>query len=178
MRKTVMAMLLVVVMLFSVHYAAADDDWDQLMVDYNQTMKEYKQLEAIQALIENGRKIYPDNGWEAEYGFKCDTIFPQVKDEEEAKQYAGMPYLLSGTVLDVKGYGFDFKLDDGRLAIVALDRYDFDKKDFVKFGNGPWTGEKINVYCTFKCMGYELLDPNCLHFLISVSELAKEYALK
>ena len=178
MRKSVIAILILVAMLFSFHYASADDEWDQLMTEYNQTMKEYKQLEAIQELIKNGRKIYPDNGWEAEYGFKCDTTFPQIKNEDDAKQYAGMPYLLTGEVLDVKGYGFDFRLEDGRLAIIALDKYDFDKKEFVKFGNGPWTGEKINVYCTFRSMGYELLDPNCLHFLISVSELAREYALK
>ncbi len=186
MRRSVIAMLLVVAMLFSVHYAAADKsmdeldkEFDQLLEEYVKKQKELEQIETVKNRVNNGLKLYPDNGWEDEYAFQCDTVIPQMANEEEARQYIGNPYLLTGKVLAVKGYGFDFQLEDGRLGIVSLDRFDFDTGEFVVFGNGPYTeGRKINVYCTFLGMSKELIADDCLHFLISVSEKARQFALK
>lgn len=178
MRKYVISVLLVVVMLFSFHNAIAEKSMEELDNEFDQLMHEYQQLTAVQEVLKNGLRVYPDNGWEAEYGFKCDTVLPAMADPEEAKAYIGMPYLLTCTVLQIKGYGLDIQLDDGRLGIVSLDTYDFSKKEMVSFGNGPILTGKYNIYCTFTGMSHELIADDCLHFMISVTEDARQFALK
>lgn len=178
MRKSVIAILLVVVTLFTMHYAAAEQSFEELNSEFDALMDKMKRLDAIDAVMHNGCLIYPDNGWEAEYAFEAFTIFPQIPAGERGGDYCGMPFLLTGTVLDKKGYGIDFRLDDGRLAIISFSEYDFENSKMVYFGKEPKVGARINVYCTFSSQGFEMLDDNCLHFTASVTEEAKNLCLQ
>lgn len=178
MKRRIAAILLLVAMAFCITNAGAEKSMEELNAEFDQLMHEYDQLQAIQDVFDNGLGIYPASGWEAEYGLKCDTEFPAFDTKEDGEQYRGMPYLLTGTCLDVKGYGIDFQLGDGRLAIIAFDAFDPETGSTILLGDHPKKGERCNVYCTYKTMCWELLDPNCLHFYAGVTEQVKQLTLK
>ena len=178
MRNRIFAILSVVVLLLGSHYAVAEQSFEELDAEFDSLMDKMKLLDAIDEVFHNGCLIYPDGGWEAEYGFDAFTIFPQIPEGETGSDYCGMPFLLTGTVLDSKGYGIDFKLDDGRLAIVSFSEYDFENSKMISFGSEPKVGKRVNIYCTFSSQGYEMLDPNTLHFTASVTEDAKRLCLQ
>ena len=172
MRKSVTALLLVVVMLFCCTYATGEKSFEELL-------EEYRKSQLIQEVFENGLRTYPDYSFEGEYAFVSDIAFPSdAIDRESGKPYCGNPYLLTGKCLDVKGYGIDFELDDGRLAIVAFDYYDSSKKAMVDLGNHPKKGERCNIYCTFSSIGLEIISENCLHFMAGVTEEVKQLCLE
>ena len=179
MRKSVISILLVVVMLFSFHYAAAEKSFEEQDAEFDALTDSVKRLEAIEEVLQNELPIYPIKGWEGEYSFDAYTIVPVIADKQNGKQYAGMPFLITGTVLDIKGYGIDFKMDDGRYAIIAFDEYDSTKQEMVCFGNKPTRkGIRCNIFCTFSSFGYELLSDETYHFLASCTEQARIFCEK
>lgn len=179
MRKSVIAILLVVAVAFSMHYAAAEQSFDELDSEFDTLMDKAKRLDAIEEVITNGLMIYPDKGWEGEYALEAYTVVPTIKDRDDGKQYAGMPFLITGTLLDIKGYGIDFQLDDGRLAIISFSEYDFETEKILDFGMYPTRkGKRYNIFCTFKSFGYEMLSPETYHFTATCTEQAKLFCEK
>ena len=181
MRKSVIAMLLVVVVLFGFYNASADktmkeldEEFDQLLEEYKQAEKEYRQIKEIEKIFENRLRVYPENGWEAEYAFKCDTSLPDIS-EENYKDYVGKPYLLTGTCLKERGFGCTFKLDDGRILIVSFDIYD--DGDYTSFFPSPLEEERCNLYCTFTSWYHDIMNDGDLNFVASVTEKARQHAL-
>lgn len=176
MRKSVISILLVVCLLFCVHYAAAEKSFEELDAEFDALIDKYKRLDALEEVIQNGLKIYPDKGWEGEYAMDAYTVVPVIKDEEDGKQYAGMPFLITGTLLDIKGYGIDFQLDDGRLAIVSFSEYDFKNGEMLDFGMYPVIkGKRYNIFCTFKSFGFEVISPETYRFTATCTEQAKKF---
>ena len=179
MRKSVMAALLVVVLLFSIHYATAEQTFEELDAEFDALLEKAKRLDAIEEVFSNGLSIYPNKSWEGEYAMEAYTIVPAIADREDGKQYAGMPFLITGTLLDIKGYGIDFQLDDGRLAIISFSEYDFETEEIIDFGMYPTKkGERYNIFCTFKSFGYEMLSPETYHFTATCTEKAKLFCEK
>ena len=179
MRKSVIAILLVVAVLLGTHYAAAENSFEELDAEFDALMDKTKRLNAIEAVITNGLPIYPDKGWEGEYALDAYTVVPVIKDREDGKQYAGMPFLITGTLLDVKGYGIDFQLDDGRMAIISFSEYDFADGKMLDFGMYPTgKGERYNIFCTFSSFGFEMLSDETYHFTATCTEQAKLFCEK
>jgi hypothetical protein len=174
MRKSVIAILLVVACLFCGHYAIAEKSFEELDAEFDALIDKSKRLQALEDVIMNGLTIYPDKSWEDEYAMDAYTVVPVIKDRDDGKQYAGMPFLITGTLLDIKGYGIDFQLDDGRYAIISFSEYDFDTEQMIDFGMYPTRkGKRFNIFCTFKSFGYELLSPETYHFTATCTEQAK-----
>lgn len=179
MMKKLVALLFVVVFMLCGHYAVAEQSFEELDAEFDQLLDKMKRLNAIDEVFHNGLLICPDGGWEDTYGLEAFTFLPGIPAGEHGDEYIGMPLLLTGTVLDKKGYGIDFQLDDGRKGIVAFDTYDFAAEKMIIFSTDwPRKGKRINMYCTFYGQGFEVIDDNCLHFYATVSDTAREYALK
>ena len=159
--------------------ALAEKSFEQIDEEFDMLMEEYSKFQAVKDVLYNGLRTYPDQGYEGEYAFTADVIFPSdALDRESGKSYCGKPYLLTGTCIDVKGYGIDFLLDDGRLAIVAFDYFDYDAGELIDLGNHPKKDTRCNVYCTFSNIGLELISKNCLHFTAGVTEKVKQICLE
>lgn len=179
MKRNLAALLLVVVLIFSFTYAGAEKSLDEITQEYKQLMDQWNRIEEIKKIFENGLPIYPEKSYEDVYAFDAYTVVPVIENDEEEQEYLGVPFLITGKLLDIKGYGIDFELDDGRKAIINFDGYDFEKKEMIDFGMYPTSkGKRFNIYCTFSGFGYELLDPNTYHFFASVTEDAKRLALQ
>ena len=176
MRKSVIAILLVVALLLCGHYAVAEESFEELDAEFDALMDKMKRMEALEAAIMNGLTIYPDKSWEGEYAMDAYTVVPVIKDKEDGKQYAGMPFLITGTLLDIKGYGIDFQLDDGRLCIISFSEYDFKTGETMDFGMYPVRkGKRYNIFCTFKSFGYEMISPETYRFTATCKEQAKKF---
>ena len=159
--------------------ALAEKTFEQLDEEYDLLLEEYSKIQSIKDVLNNGLRTYPDQSYEGEYAFSADVFFPSdASDKESGKPYCGKPYLLTGTCIDVKGYGIDFLLDDGRLAIIAFDYYDYDTGELIDLGNHPKKDTRCNVYCTFSSIGLELISRNCLHFTAGVTEKVKQICLE
>jgi len=159
--------------------ALAEKSFEQIDEEFDMLMEEYSKFQAVKDVLYNGLRTYPDQGYEGEYAFTADVIFPSdALDRESGKPYCGKPYLLTGTCIDVKGYGIDFLLDDGRLAIIAFDYFDYDAGELIDLGNHPKKDIRCNVYCTFSSIGLELISKNCLHFTAGVTEKVKQICLE
>ena len=179
MRKFTMAILFAVLLIFSLHCAAAELSFDELDAEFDALMDKAKRLDAIDAVMKNGLMAYPDKGWEGEYALEAYTVVPLIKDEDDGKQYAGMPFLITGTLLDIKGHSIDFQLDDGRLATISFSEYDFETGKMIDFGMYPVIkGRRYNIFCTFKSFGYEMLSPETYRFTATCTEQARLFCEK
>lgn len=179
MKKALAATLLVVVSLFCLYNATAEQSFDELDSEYDLILEKWNRAKAVGEVINNGLPIYPDKGWEDEYAMEAYTSVPLIADREDGKQYAGRPYLITGTLLDIKGYGIDFQLDDGRYAIISFSEYDFETDEFADFGMYPTAkGSRFNIFCTFSSFGYELLSPETYHFTATCTDLARTFCEK
>ena len=171
-------MTILIVLLFCAD-AFAEKTFEQLDEEYDDLLEQYEKIQAIDGVLHNGLRTYPGNGFEGEYAYDADVAFPSdVLDRESGKSYCGLPYLLTGACLDVKGYGIDFQLDDGRLAIIAFDYFDYDTGKLIDLGNHPPKGTRCNIYCTFSSIGAEIISENCLHFTAGVTEEVKQICLE
>lgn len=173
MSKTAKAILLVVLLVFSFHYAVAEETMEELDTEFDSLMDRSERILAIRNVILSGLPFYPESSIEDDYTFDSSTVFPDIPAGEHGLEYNGMPFLITGTVLDVKGYGIDFQLDDGRKAIIDFNPFDFETLEMLDFGTAPWKGDRCNIFCTFVKQSWELIDDNCLHFIASVTEDAK-----
>ena len=174
MRKTVIALLCIVALLFCWHNVLAEQSFEELNEEFDSLIDKVKRLNALGDVINNGLVIYPDKSWEGEYAMDAFTVVPYIKDRDDGKQYAGMPFLITGTLLDIKGYGIDFQLDDGRLAIISFSEYDFETEKMIDFGMYPTRkGNRYNIFCTFSSFGWEIISPETYHFTATCTEQAK-----
>ena len=173
--KRLLSILLILVVLISAAYNAAAE-----YPEFRELLDDMNRVQALYDTIRNGLELWPEHCSQDEYFLDAYPVFPDAADPDEADQYFGMPFLLTGTVLACKGYGIDFQLDDGRLCIISFNPFDFDADPAasVSFGKEPRKGKRVNIYCTFTGMSYELIDPNCLHFIASASEEARRLALQ
>ncbi|MBO6309386.1 MAG: hypothetical protein J6N70_11230 [Oribacterium sp.] len=177
MTKFVIALLTIAV-LFCFSCGLCEESFDELSEQFHDLSNKIKRIDEIEKVYHNGLPTYPERGYEDEYAFDAYTIVPVIKDEEDGKQYAGMSFLITGTVLDAKGYGIDFELDDGRKCIVSFREYDFENSKMHRFGVNPPIGTHCNIFCTFKSFGFEMLDDHCYRFLFTASEEAKMFCEK
>ena len=176
MKRKIISILLVVVTAFSYTYAAADGT--DLNKELYEILDSLNRIDAIDEVAHNGLMMYPDKGWEGEHAFESLTFVPDMTIPENADYFCGEPFFLTGFVVDVKGYGIDFRLDDGRVVIISFDPYDFEKKEIVDMGNYPRKGKRCNIFCTFQSIGWELIGENTLHFIASATERARELCLR
>ena len=177
MKKMIVAVLVLFVMLLPT--CSAEKTFEQLDTEFDALLEENAKFQAVHDVLFNGLHTYPDQGIEGEYAFTADVAFPSdAVDKESGKPYCGMPYLLTGTCIDVKGYGIDFQLDDGRLAVISFDHYDFDTGKLIDLGNHPKKDTRCNIYCTFSSIGLEMISKNCLHFTAGVTEEVKQICLE
>lgn len=172
-------LIILVLILMLCCTAFAEKTFEQLDEEFDTLLEEYNKIQAIQDVLNNGLHTYPDQSYEGEYAFTADVAFPSdAVDKESGELYSGMPYLLTGTCIDVKGYGIDFMLDDGRLAVISFDYYDFDTGKFIDLGNHPKKDTRCNIYCTFSSIGFEMISKNCLRFTAGVTEEVKQICLE
>ena len=164
MRRSVIAMLLVVVMLFSVHYAAAETPKETI-----------DRMERIKTVINNGLNVYPhffdgmDNVTEVE------TFLPEDLTTNETTMVKAMAkiYLLTGTVT---GFDNDFiwNVDfDGMPSKIMTFCYDDGTLHAKEGATFPKCGEKANFYVTYVL--YNQSEGIC-YFLLDVSDKSIEKA--
>lgn len=177
MKRSVCAILLLVVALSCINYSCSES-MNELTEEFDSLLETQKKIDRIMDIIQNGLPLYPEEGYRAPYAFSAETEFPDIPEGETGKEYAGMPYLLTGTCLAVKGYGIDFQLDDGRLAVVSFNQEDLKTKTVYDFGIYPSKNTRFNLFCTFSSVGLEMISKNCLHFTASVTEEAKTLCLQ
>ena len=175
MTKHVTAILLIVVLLFSFTYSSSEKSFEEMDKEFDDALEQYKRAEAISKVFDNGLKIYPENGWEAEYAFDSLVDLPEITEENE-KDYIGTTFLLTGTCVLKKGFGCVFQLEDGRKILVNFDIYD--NGEYTSFFPAPSEKTKCNLYCTFKSWHHDVMYKTDMNFIASVTETAVQYCKK
>jgi len=169
MRKSVIAILSVVVMLFCEHYAFSESDRSQQIIDQDKGKK-------INRILGSGTgKVYPEDGFDFFSAMDCALELPEIPDEETAKQYIGTRYLIKGKFVDIPGNVGCFELEDGR--IIHVESYVFVKSPIQIFDFSPLPDKYKEIYllCTFSHWS-EYAEGNCnLVFVASVLQDIQDY---
>ena len=158
MRKSVTAMLLVVVMLFSVYYAAAETPRETI-----------DRLDRISAIINNGLRTYPhffdgmDNVTEVETSLPANL----KTDENVIVATMAKTFLLTGTVTGFEN-DFIWNVDfDGMPSQILTFCYDDGTLHFKEGATYPKRGDKANFFVTYVLYN---TDTGICSFLLDVSD--------
>ncbi len=168
MRKSVIAILCVVVILFCGHNALSESDRAQQIKDEDRRAK-------INRILGSGTgKVYPEDGFDFFSAMDCALELPDIPDQETAKQYIGTRYLMKGKFVDMSGNVGCFELEDGR--IIHVDIYVFIKSPLQIFDFPlPEKDKEIYLLCTFSHWS-EYAEGNCnLMFVASVLQDVQDY---
>ena len=158
MRKSVIAMLLVVVMLFSVYYATAETPRETI-----------ERMDRIEAIANNGLNTYPhffdgmDNVTEVE------TSLPNNLNTDEDVMVKTMAkiFLLTGTVTGFQNdfiWYVDFDGMPSRILTLCYDDGTLHSKEGATY---PKKGERANFFVTY--LVYNQKEQICT-FLLDVSD--------
>lgn len=177
MKKAFTVLLLVVVCAFMVINSFSESSFEELDREYDDLLAEWKRLNDIRLVYENGLTIFPAGSYEDEHIVDAYTDIPKIDDHEAAIEYIGTPYVLTGTVIDKDQTGIHLQLDDGRRAYISFWEYDFAEDKSISFGPRPQKGTKCNVICTFKDFGVTDGQYRYL-FIASATDEARELCMK
>ena len=173
MRKSVMAILLVVVMLFSAHYAISEGDTDRA-----KQIEDQDRQNKISRILSSGTgKVLPADGYVFFSAMDCQLELPEIVDEETAKQYIGSRYLLHGKAVDYPGGVCCFELDDGRIIHIDFNLFIKSPAKILEFSPLPAKGKELYVLCTFSHWS-KYAEGNCnLMFVASVLQDVQDYII-
>ena len=141
MARKFIALLLLVVLAFSYTIAVAEKPMAELDHEFDQLMKIYK-------VYDNGFPIYPAESINEEFANAAETEFPVITDLESGRPYNGVPFLLTGTVVDVKGSTVYLKLDDGQTVSILFSYIGND--GYHEYSPMPLKRKQCNIYCIFE----------------------------
>ena len=175
MRKSVIAILLVVVMLFSMHYALSETA-TETKTRTQQIEDEDRRDKISRILSGTTASVYPRDGFDYFGAMDCALELPEIT-EENAQEYIGSRYLIPGKFTEFPGGVGCFELEDGRTIHVELSLFILSPMKKIEFETMPDKNREIHLLCTFSHWS-KYAEGNCnLIFIASVLQDVQDYVI-
>ena len=171
MRKSVIAILLVVAVLFGMHYASAESKTREQQIE-----DEDRGMKITRILSGTTDSVYPRDGFDFFSAMDCALELPEIT-EENAHEYIGTRYLIPGRFTEFPGGVGCFELEDGRVIHVELSLTITSPLKSIQFESTPRKNKDIHLLCTFSHWS-KYAEGNCnLIFVASVLQDVQDFIL-
>lgn len=175
MRKSVIAALSVVVILFCGHYAISEAA-TETKTHAQQIEEEDRHSKINRILSGTTASVYPRDGFDFFGAMDCALELPEITEENE-QEYIGTRYLIPGKFTGFPGGVGCFELEDGRTIHVELSLFILSPMKQIQFENMPEKNRNIYLLCTFSHWSKYAEGNSNLVFIASVLQDVQDYVI-